>query len=191
MSAIAKLSVKEYERIVRTGVFDGPNHRRIELIWGELREMSPIGSPHAMIVDWLNAWSLDNVPRDRVWVRIQNPVAFLPEDSEPQPDIVWAKAQNYVDHHPAADEILLLIEVADSSLETDRDEKARLYATAGVRDYWIVNLIDRAVEVHRDPKGARYRTMQSFGAGTVAQPLAVPDIRLAVDSLFACLTGTG
>ena len=65
MSAIAKLSVAEYERIVATGVFDGRNHRRIELIWGELREMSPIGSEHAMIVDWLNEWSIDNAPRDQ------------------------------------------------------------------------------------------------------------------------------
>ncbi len=187
MSAIAKLSVAEYERIVATGVFDGRNHRRIELIWGELREMSPIGSEHAMIVDWLNEWSIDNAPRERVWVRVQNPVAFLPEDSEPQPDVVWAKRQNYSGHHPSANEILLLIEVADSSLENDRGEKARLYATAGVMDYWIVNLIDRTVEVRRDPKDGRYRSVQPLAAGAAIQPLAIPELQLGVDLLFGSL----
>jgi Uma2 family endonuclease len=187
MSAIAKFSVKEYERIVRTGVFDGPNHRRIELIWGELREMSPIGSEHATIVDWLMDWSVDHTARDKVQVRVQNPVAFLPEDSEPQPDIVWAKRQRYTDHHPTATDILLLIEVAESSLNTDRDEKGKLYATAGVTDYWIVNLIDRTVEVHREPKKGRYQNVQSFGDGASVQPLAVSELRLSVDSLFGSL----
>jgi Uma2 family endonuclease len=187
MSAIAKLSVAEYERIVATGVFDGHNHRRIELIWGELREMSPIGSEHATIVDWLSEWSFDNAPRDRVRVRVQNPVAFIPEDSEPQPDIVWAKRQNYKGHHPAADEILLLIEVAESSLDSDRGEKAKLYATVGIADYWIVNLIDRAIEVHREPKGGRYQNVQSYAIGTAVEPLAVPTLRLSVDSMFASL----
>jgi Uma2 family endonuclease len=187
MSAIAKLSVKEYERIVRTGVFDGPNQRRIELIWGELREMSPIGSEHATVVDWLMDWSVDNTPRDKVQVRVQNPVAFLPEDSEPQPDIVWAKRQKYAEHHPAAEDILLLIEVADSSLNTDRDEKGKLYATAGVMEYWIVNLIDRTVEVHRDPKKGRYQNVQSVDAGASVQPLAIAEVRLSVDSLFGSL----
>jgi Uma2 family endonuclease len=186
MSANAKLSVKEYERIVRTGVFDGPNHRRIELIWGELREMSPIGSEHAMIVDWLNAWSF-KVTDEKVWVRVQNPVAFLPEDSEPQPDIVWANRQNYAGHHPRAEDILLLIEIAESNLDSDRDEKGKLYATAGVTDYWIVNLIDRTVEVYRDPKKGRYQNVQSFGTGTSVQPLAVPELRLSIDSLFSSL----
>ena len=187
MSAIAKLSVAEYERIVATGVFDGPNGRRIELIWGELREMSPIGSEHATIVDWLTEWSVDNAPRDQARVRVQNAVTFLPEDSEPQPDIVWARRQNYAERHPAANEILLLIEVADSSLENDRCEKARLYATAGVMDYWIVNLIDSTVEVRRDSKDGRHRSVQSFAAGAAIQSLAVPELQLGVDLLFGSL----
>ncbi len=186
MSVIAKISVMEYERMIAAGVFEGRKKPRIELIWGELREMSPIGSDHAKIVDWLMEWSVDNAPRDRVQVRVQNPVAFLPEDSEPQPDIVWAK-RNYIGRHPAANEILLLIEVAESSLEIDRGEKARLYATAGVMDYWIVNLVDRTVEVRRDAKEGRYRDVQSFAAGAFVQPLAVPDLQLSVDALFASL----
>ncbi|HEV3415459.1 MAG TPA: Uma2 family endonuclease [Pirellulales bacterium] len=186
MSTIAKLTVPGYERIVATGVFDSVNPRRIELIWGELREMNPIGAEHATAVDWLNTWSVLAVGDDAC-VRDQNPLAFLPSDSEPQPDLVWAKPRKYGKRHPWAEDVLLLIEVADSSLDQDREEKAKLYATAGVLDYWIVNLVDRAVEVLRDPKSGRYRSVQSFGAGAVLQPLALAKIGLSVDSLFAAL----
>jgi Uma2 family endonuclease len=185
MSTIARFSVKEYERIVATGVFDGKNRRRIELIRGELREMNPIGSYHARTVDRLTDWSYDVVPRTRFQVRVQNPLAFLTVDSEPEPDIVWAKRKDYGNEHPAAVDVLLLIEVADSSLDHDRGEKAEMCAEAGIADYWIVNLIDQTVEVRCDPEGGRYRSLRSFGAGETVQPLAAPEARLSVDSLFA------
>jgi Uma2 family endonuclease len=185
MSTLAKLSVAEYEQIVATGVFDGRNNRRIELIWGELRAMNPIGSDHADAVDTLADWSFSNVPREEARVRVQNPLAFLDADSEPEPDIVWAKAGRYRGHHPSASEVLLLIEVADSSLAYDRGEKANLYATAGIPDYWIVNLTDRIVEVRRDPHEGRYQSVQSFAPGTTIEPLAIPEAKLVVASLFA------
>jgi Uma2 family endonuclease len=187
MSTIAKLSVPEYEQIVATGIFGGKNKRRIELIWGELREKNPIGSEHATVVVWLTEWSFDNTPRKKVMVRPQNPVAFLSADSEPEPDIVWAKRQNYARHHPLAEDVLLLIEVAESSLAYDRGEKASLYATAGIQDYWIVNLIDRTVEVRRDPDGGGFRNIQTLGAGSDITPLAMPEAKLNLDSLFASL----
>ena len=185
MSTLAKLSVAEYDQIVATGIFGGRNKRRIELIWGELRTMNPIGSEHAMMVDRILAWSIAAAPREKVWLRVQNPVAFLDSDSEPEPDVVWSKLHDYGPNHPAADDILLLIEVADSSLAFDRGEKANLYATAGIRDYWIVNLIDRTIEVRRDPQDGHYRSVQSFGAGTTVEPIAIREARLSVDSLFA------
>lgn len=188
MSTLAKLSVAEYEQIVASGVFDGRNKRRIELICGELRTMNPIGSAHSDAVDWLNAWSFDAAPRDMLRVRVQNPVAFLDADSEPEPDIVWAKPRRYATRHPTADDVLLLIEVADSSLEFDRGEKANLYATAGILDYWIVNLIDRTVEVRRDPHEGHYRSVQSFGPRSIIESLAVTCARLSVDSLFVGVT---
>jgi Uma2 family endonuclease len=184
MSTLAKLSVAEYDQIVATGVFDGRNKRRIELIWGELRAMNPIGSEHAMMVDRMLAWSIATAAHEKVWLRVQNPVAFLDADSEPEPDVVWSKQRDYGPNHPAADDILLLIEVADSSLAFDRGEKANLYATAGIRDYCIVNLVDRTVEVRRDPEEWRYRSVQSFGAGSIVESIAIPGARLSVDSLF-------
>ncbi len=184
MSTLAKFSVAEYERIVASGVFDGSNHRRLELVWGELRSMNPIGSAHAMAVDRLAAWSFATAPRDSVWVRIQNPVAFLDCDSEPEPDVIWAKPQDYTARHPAADDVLLLIEVAESSLEFDLGEKAMLYATAGIADYWVVNLVERKAVVHRDPCDGVFKSIESFRWESSLSLRALPEIQLSIGSLF-------
>lgn len=185
MSTVARFSLAEYERIVATGVFDGPNHRRLELIKGELREMTPIGAKHAEFVDRVAEWSRDNSPREHVRIRIQNPLAFLDVDSEPEPDVVWAKRKDYSVEHPEADDVLLLVEVADTSLDYDRVEKAGVYAAVGIRDYWIVNLIGGTVEVRRDPKRGQFATIRTYAAGEVVEPLAAPSVSLSVDSLFA------
>lgn len=184
MSTLAKLSVAEYEQIVAAGVFDGKNKRRIELILGELREMNPIGSEHASAIDWLNEWSQFAAPRGTFSVRIQNPVAFIAHDSEPEPDIVWARRADYRTNHPTAAEILLLIEVSESSVDFDRREKAALYAAAGVVDYWIVNLIERVVEVRREPTATGYQAVETLGPGALLSPIAVPAAKLDVAALF-------
>jgi Uma2 family endonuclease len=110
-------------------------------------------------------------------------VAFLPLDTEPEPDIVWAR-RDYPGSHPAGKDILLLIEVAESSLADDRGEKAELYAEAGIADYWIVNLIDRTVEVRRSPTNGRYADIHSFNIGDSIHPLAAPDAHLNIAGLF-------
>jgi Uma2 family endonuclease len=184
MSTRAKLSVAEYEQIVACGVFDGANQRNIELIWGELRNKGRKSPRHAWAVDVLTAWSFDGVRRGKVRVRTQNPLAFVDCDSEPEPDIAWVNPGGYAAHHPTADDVRLLIEVADSSLDFDRGEKANLYATVGILDYWIVNRIDRTVEIRRDPHVGHYRSAQTFGAGSVISPIAIPESRLSIDSLF-------
>lgn len=142
MSAIAKLSVAEYEQIIASGVFDGKNKRRIELVWGKLLEKGRKSPKHAAAVDLLNQWSYDATPRGSIWVRCQNPIRLEPQASEPEPDVVWAKRRRFSANHPNAGDVLLLIEVADSSLDFDRGEKAELYAAAGVRDYWVMNLVE-------------------------------------------------
>lgn len=185
MSTTAKLSLAEYERMVATGVFDSPRKRRIELIRGELRDMAPIGPSHCEVVDRLNRWSIANTQQDKVRIRIQNPVAFETVDTEPEPDIVWAVEKSYKRVHPTGDDILLLIEVADSSFKTDRGEKAEIYAEVGIRDYWIVNLRDQVVEVFRDPERSRYRSVRSYEAGEFVEPLETPGVRLSVEQLFA------
>jgi Uma2 family endonuclease len=184
MSTLAKFSVVQYERMIASGAFSGRNHRRIELIHGELREMNPIGGRHATAVARLTEWSVDRAPRDKVVVRPQSPVAFLELDSEPEPDIVWAARRDYGDSHPGGKDIFLLIEVADSSLEYDRIEKGELYAAAGVQEYWIVNLVERTIEVRREPRDGAYLDVSSLGAGESVRPLAAPQVELSVDWLF-------
>jgi Uma2 family endonuclease len=184
MAAIAKLSLKEYEQIVATGVFDGLQKRRIELIRGELREMSPVGPTHCDIVDWLTEWSFKSLANGAFRVRVQEPVAFETVDSEPEPDLVWAKPKRYAGAHPVPEEILLLIEVADSSLDGDRGEKAVVYADVGIQEYWIVNLIDRIVEVRRNPRAGEYEDTRSYGIGQFVEPLLVAGMRLNVAEMF-------
>ncbi len=184
MSTIAKLTLREYERIVATGVFDGKNHRRLELIRGELREMSPIGPVHADLVAWLTNSSIRNTSADEIQVRVQSPLALEEADCEPEPDIVWVRSNRFLSGHPTPSDVLLLLEVADSSLDYDRGEKAELYAEAGITDYWIVNAIERTVEVHRDPAGLEYRDVQPFGVGDVIHPLVAPAAGLDIASLF-------
>src|ERR1700730_12163548 len=89
MSTTAKLSFKEYDQIVATGVFDGKNHRGLELIRGELREMSPIGPVHADLVAWLTNWSIRSTSADEIQIRVQSPIALEDADCSPEPDIVW------------------------------------------------------------------------------------------------------
>jgi Uma2 family endonuclease len=155
------------------------------LIHGELRTKSPKTPQHAYAVDRLTVWSFDASPRENVRVRTQNPLTFVNFDSEPEPDIVWAKPRRYAEQHPTENDVLLLIEVAESSLTFDRGEKADLYAAVGILDYWIVNLVDRAVEVCRDPHDGRYRSVQTFGTGSIVKPIAIPEALLSVDALFA------
>jgi Uma2 family endonuclease len=182
MSATAKLSLVEYEQIVASGVFDWPNQRHIELIRGELRDMNPIGPDHADIVDSLAAWSVRSLPTT-IRVRVRNPLAFADIDSEPEPDLVWTRRRNPADGHPTASDVLLVIEVADSSIERDRTEKASLYAEAGIREFWIVNLIERTIEVYRDPSSSGYLTQQTFAADAPVRPLAAPTLGLRFEDL--------
>ena len=184
MSTIAKFTLAEYERMVATGAFSGKDERRLELIQGEIREMSPIGPNHADIVAWLNIWSVTSVAARKLGVRVQSPIALEHVQSEPEPDIVWVGPNRFWSGHPTARDVLLLIEVADSSLNDDRGEKAKLYAAAGIQEYWIVNLIDREIEVRRDPKGESYGSLQTFGPGEFVVPLAVPQARMSIDELF-------
>lgn len=186
MSTIAKINLDEYDQMIRSGVFDGPNQRRIELIYGELRDMSPISEFHEVLVDVLTEWSFETLPEKSAWIRVQNSVGIPELDSAPEPDIGWMARRDYTLQRPRPDDVLLIIEVANSSLRFDRGEKADLYATAGIKDYWIVNIPQRLVEVHRKPRDGRYCEIDSVGSGAV-QPLAFPDIELDAETLFARL----
>jgi len=145
---VRRFSVEEYHRIVEAGILD--EDERVELIDGRILKMTPIGSQHAAYVSFLNR-KLRPLEEAAI-MRVQDPI-ILDDETEPQPDIavVKLKANAYADSHPHAEDVLLLIEVADTSLEEDRLIKLPRYAGSGIPEVWIVNLIENIVEVYREP----------------------------------------
>lgn len=185
----AKLSLEEYERMIEVGVFAGPR-RRLELINGEIRETSPIGDPHAEVVDRLDEWGHDCTRGTRIRVRIQNAIRLPHAASSPEPDVSWVVKRNYWAGKPGPEDILLIIEVADTSLPEDTREKALLYAGAGIHDYWVVNLQDQTVEVRRDPGPDGYRSLAAFSGNDELRPLACPEAMLVPATLWAPIPET-
>jgi Uma2 family endonuclease len=176
----------EYEKLVDLGVFDG---EPLELVGGQLIVAEPKGSYHSTAVGAVDDALRAVLPTGWI-VRNQDPVA-LDDESEPEPDlaVVPGTRADYRHAHPARP--VLAIEVAESSLAFDRRYKGSLYARAGVQDYWIVNLIDRVLEVYRDPApdpeapwGWRYLSMETLARSSVATPLALPSARIAVADLL-------
>lgn len=185
MSTALRLTLDDFNRMVADGAFDGLRRRRIELIYGELREVTPPGPTHAEAVSRLNRWSMDSTSNRDDTVRVQDPIEIPDLDSAPQPDIVWARPKDYSSQHPRPRDVLLIIEVADSSLAEDLDEMAGLYAQAGIKDYWVVNLPDFCIEVFRQPKRGRYLERRAWQVGQKISPLAFPRVSLSVSGLFS------
>jgi Uma2 family endonuclease len=148
--AVRRFTVDEYHRMIEAGIL-GENDR-VELIDGWIVEMSPIGPPQATSVSLLAALLQERVLAGWI-VRVQSPITITIASSEPKPDIVVARGRirDYVDHHPSGSEIALVVEVADATLQFDRQQKRKQYAVAGIPEYWIVNLIDRCVEIYKGP----------------------------------------
>ncbi len=174
---------KEYYRMAEVGILG--KRERVELIRGEIIEMSPIGPRHSAFVDNLARLLIRRLPDD-VIVRVQGPVA-LADDTEPQPDFTVLRRRDvpYKDREAWAEDAVLVIEVAESSLAYDRSTKRRLYAEAGIPEYWVVNCAAETVEVHRGPDAAGYRDVRLVtGTATVA-PQAFPDVALSTTEIFA------
>jgi Uma2 family endonuclease len=175
-------TVDEWHRMGDAGLFG--EGARVELLDGEVMEMSPIGSRHSGVVNALTELLVYAVQRTAT-IAVQNPVV-LDQRSEPQPDVaVLARRPDYYgDTHPGPGEVLVLIEVSDSSLEYDRDWKAPFYARAGVRECWVVDLASEVVIVMRSPASDGYRDVRVMGRGTVLDIEALDGVAIAVDELF-------
>ena len=170
----------DYDRLVSAGVF-GPSDR-VELIEGEIIETSPEKTRHAAAVD-LALEALRRAFGGSHTIRVQHPLV-VSDASEPEPDlaVVPGSARDYVDQHPMS--AALVVEVSDSSLEYDRTRKARVYAQAGIADYWIVNVVDGILEVHRDAGPSGYRSVSKLEAGDTVSPVATPGVSVAVADLL-------
>jgi Uma2 family endonuclease len=188
MSTGLQLTLAELDEMVARGAFVPLEPRRFELICGELREMAPIGPDHAETTGWLNAWSFQLSLGFKV--RIQDPIRLDAVESQPEPGVVWCKDKRYP-QHPTPRDIFLTIEVADETVKFDCGEKADLYASGGIKDYWVVNLPDRTIEVFRKPKGDHYQQRRTYAVGETVSPLAFPPVKLNVRDLFALATFFG
>ena len=161
-----------------------PEDSTVELIRGELIRKMPIGNPHMAALNRLIRF-FRHVPDDRVLLTVQNMIELA--DSLPHPDftLLIPVPDCYESRTARPPDILLLIEVADSSLAFDQKIKLPIYAENGVRDYWIVNLIDERIEVYRQPQsGGAYADTQHFGRGQSIAPLALPDVLVPVDEIL-------
>jgi Uma2 family endonuclease len=175
-------TVDEYHRMSETGILD--RDERVELIDGQIISMSAKNPPHAA-TNLCAADYLRNLLAGLALIRIQDPVT-LSTNSEPEPDIavVQIDPRLYQDIHPAPANIFLLIEIADTTLETDRKRKAPAYAKAGIADYWILDVNTRQVYVFREPGEENYRQETVFNEDDVLSMLAFPDIEVQISQLF-------
>jgi Uma2 family endonuclease len=176
-------TVEEYHRMAAAGIFH-PDER-VELIEGEIVQMSPIGPRHAGCVINANRLFITRLG-ERVVVSPQNPVVIQPR-SEPQPDLLLLRprAISYSHEHPTPEDVLLAVEVADTTVRFDRLVKARLYARAGIAEFWLLLAMDGAVEVYRGPGADGYASVTLLGPSQTVSPLAFPDVGFAVASFFA------
>ncbi len=178
-----RFSVAQFYKLAELGILGEDD--RVELIEGVIAEMSPIGSQHADRVDVL-AGLLINMLGDRARVRVQNPI-HLDDDNEPQPDLAIVTRKRYAEAHPAPGDILLLIEVAETTVRSDRDIKVPLYGRAGVPEVWVVDLINQVVWRYRQPFADGYERHERLKQGDVIASTLSSDLTLTigVDDLFA------
>jgi hypothetical protein len=177
-----RFTVEEYHRMGRSGILGEDD--RVELVEGEIVQMSPIGKRHAACVNRLNHLFVQAL-ESRVVVGVQNPVRLDPR-TEVQPDlsILAPRADFYASALPGPGDVLWLVEVADASREYDRDVKLPLYACSGIREVWLVDLTSARIERHRSPAGERYHDVDTFGPGASLSPAAFPDLAVPVDDVL-------
>ncbi len=177
-----KLDIWEYHRMGEFGIFGEGD--RVELIEGELVQMTPIGSGHSGTINGTTR-ALVRAVGDQAIVSVQNPVR-LGDHSEPEPDflLLRPRADDYRLRTPVADEVLLLIEVADSSLRYDRAVKLPLYARHGIPEVWIVDLAANTVEWFRHPEGESYADSGRAVRGETLTPALLPEVSVPVTAIL-------
>jgi Uma2 family endonuclease len=177
----ARLTVAQFQKMGDAGIM--PPETRVELVDGELIEMAPIGPRHMQAVNRLTRALVAAVGKAAI-VSVQNPVA-LGEHSETQPDLALLGPQSDSETRlPTPDDVLLLVEVADTTLQYDRTTKLALYARFGVREVWIVNLIDHILEIHREPYNGAYRVKLERGGSDAVAPVALPNAEVHLAEIW-------
>lgn len=176
------ISVERYDQMIAAGVLH--EDERLELLGGEIIEMSPVGIPHAACVNRLNTL-FNRYLLEEVIVSVQNPI-HLDGLSEPEPDVVLLQPRSdfYAGGHPEPEDIMLLVEVADTSIEYDRVQKLPRYAQAGIVEVWIVDLNKKRIEVYRQPSPQGYQQTTIVKGKETISPAAFPQLTLKAGQIL-------
>ena len=180
-ATLAKWTIDEYHQMIDAGVLDD---RQVELLKGEIVEMSPEGELHAYSSHEAADYLSDLLGK-RVTIRQAKPIT-LPNHSEPEPDIAIVKrlGREYLEHHPHPKNIFWLIEYSNSSLSKDLETKSRIYAEVEILEYWVVNLKRKQLIVFRDPQDGNYASKSTLIEGTI-YPVAFPEVAVAVSAIVS------
>ena len=173
-------SVEEYHQMAQAGLLDETD--RVELIEGELIDMAPIGSKHAFRVDSI-ARALQRAAGTSFLVRVQNPI-LLGEHSEPQPDIAVVKDKNYAEAHPGPEDVLVIVEVSDTTLAYDRDVKLPLYARLGIPEVWLLDVNAGELTIYREPAEGQYRLIRKPTRAETVSPELVPGVAMTLAEIL-------
>lgn len=179
---VYRLTVNAYHRMIDAGIFDKDDH--VELIDGELRTMSPINASHAGKNKRLNRLFSVRVG-ERALVAVQDPLT-LPEHSEPEPDLMLLRPRNdyYEGTNPTPEDVLLVVEVSDSSLRYDLETKVPLYASHGIPEIWLIDLRNRRLLVYRDPGPEGYRQVLIPDMSQTLAPVSLPGVEIQSSELW-------
>jgi Uma2 family endonuclease len=178
-----RFSREAYHRMFEIGVLHG--EQRFELLDGDVyMMMSPIGPSQSNVTSRLTELFVGSLPRE-LQCRTQQPIV-INDQSEPEPDVAIVRRRDaeYSSHHPGPTDVVLLIEVAQSSLSVDLGLKSQIYAEAGIFEYWVVDLINRKLITHRDPTPTGYRTVASCTAESTVAPVGAPECRIDLGRLL-------
>lgn len=177
-----KFTVGQYHQMIESGILTDRDH--VELIQGEIIEMSPVGRRHAACVDRLNELFVLKFFQ-KALIRVQSPI-LLSDNSEPQPDvsILQRREDFYSDGHPTSVDIFALVEVSDSTIEFDRDVKVPMYAQEKIPEVWLVNLNNSQIERYRQPMANTYQQLKIFNPEETLNFQAFPDIPIQANQIF-------
>lgn len=180
---IHKFNIETYHRLISTGILHEDD--RVELIEGRIVDMTPIGTRHSSCVKRLNSLFSRKLQGCAI-VSVQDPVQLTEDESEPQPDITLLKNREdfYSDELPKAEDVLLLIEVADTSVEYDREIKVPLYARASIQEVWLVNLLENCIEIYSSPRSGVYVLSLTVKNDQTLSPKAFPDVSLTAKQIL-------
>ena len=179
MSTSIKWSIDDYHLMIKSGVL---NNRSVELIEGEIIEVSPESPLHRFTNDSIAEYLREQLARVAK-VFESHPITL--NNSEPEPDIAIVRLPNtnYLTRHPYAEDIYWLIEISNTTLEDDLNRKKRIYASAGINEYWIIDLKNTELIVFREPSGNNYKTKVTYNSGAIA-PISFPNIQLNVERML-------